>query len=709
MEKSRANFLTLLPIFVILLVLSFAFVGCGQDPKATKIEVKQDTIATEIVQNATLDFSNLVLVVTYDNNTTQEVAKNDEMKFSSIDTSTLGEKILTIEYLGLKTSVKILVTDEDGQVYFNVGFRKPQSITNFESYSTATDGDYAYTITGQNYLVGDDNPFVIQPIITAVDENLEPHDLDYIDCAYTFEVYNNQTATYDLINDYSNIVSIANDSYSFDFTEEAIDNIYRITLQPTDYETDSFSIVVKVVDGYNVHNTKELSVLDNNANTKSIWQEFKTANNISQDVVANAIILHDNMILTTQDIPSAYLYKQGDSDNDSALQGTLRDRVSIYTRDTAFGSTFTLYGNYFSIDASQIPLVNVARLKVLDPNRAAFAHSALISFGRDNAYCPDTKQGDNTVNSVKFVGNANRNEDEAGFGGIYMLQNSSNELTVKNVVASSFQTNINSMYNLDDWENTTRIESTKIYDSFSIMLGSYGSKYNIIKDSILKNSGGPLLLMTHVNPKDHPDSYYSTLSVENSVLETYASGSEAWFVGNKANTAATTILAADQLIAGTSQVLKSQGVLQTAKSFAPNNKANMMILFAAEGNPLANTTPIKGNVVIKDAEGTVIYSQDMNDPTYKATLQAINEATGGQGNKLPFFRSGNGALVTTTVDDNQQPTGLGKVTATGLVPLVTDSATPEDIQYAQNFFSGDHLGLYYAGGTLGVVLGYYDI
>ena len=79
MEKSRANFSTLLPIFVILLVLSFAFVGCGQDPKATKIEVKQDTIATEIVQNATLDFSNLVLVVTYDNNTTQEVAKNDEM------------------------------------------------------------------------------------------------------------------------------------------------------------------------------------------------------------------------------------------------------------------------------------------------------------------------------------------------------------------------------------------------------------------------------------------------------------------------------------------------------------------------------------------------------------------------------------------------------------------------------------------------------
>lgn len=698
-------------------ILTISYLGCQVEftinvvvnkGQPVSLELKEGTLKTTIKQNEQLDLSNLTLKVNYSlNGYFDYVLKNDDMQISTIDTSIVGSQILTIKYLGLTLEIEINIEPE----YDVIGFGKPQNLVNFENVSSISEGEDAYSITKQKYVIGDDNEFVINPIITVLDENYEPNNniLNYIDCDYKVEIYNESAGNYNVLDNYSDYLNIANDKFALKFTNQAVDKIFKITITPSEYNgIGSFYFEAKIVDGFNVHNSKELSVLDNNSLTINIWKEFKEKYNIPQNITPNKVILHNNMILTEEDLPKAYLYNAGDTDNSSALQGHLRDRKSIYTVDTSFGKNFELYGNYFTIDASGLPLVPIKELRRLDPSYPVFGHSALISFGRDNNYSPSTKQGNNIVNTVKFIGNGNRSEDENLFGGIYMIQNSSNELIVKNVIARSFQTNINTMYNRNndgtsDWENTTRIEKTKMYDSFSIMLGSYGTKNNYIIDSVLKNSGGPTLLMTHVNPHDNPDSFYSTVTIENSVVETSATGGESWFTGNGANSIVSKILAMDALIKGTSQVLKNAGQLDNAKTFVPNNKANLMVLFAAN-DPLANPYPIKGQMTVKDSEGNVIMSHNMADENYKAIMDVIGE----MGKALPFFQSCDGTLVTITTDGNQQPTGLGKVTQNGYGPLIPESATLEDYNYAKSFFKGDYLNLFYAGGALGAVLGYYN-
>lgn len=697
-------------------VACFSFVACGQEPE--KIEVKEGTIQTTVEINSQLNLDSVVIRVTYKDKSFKDVAKNSEMEFSNIDTSTVGDKTLTIKYLGLETSVTItVVASQETQVNV-VGFSKPQSLVNFENYRKEGTDENSFMIANKNYVVGEQNAFVINPIITIMDENDQPDTIDFIECEYKIELYNSSDDSFAVVEDYSDIVAISDDSYAFDFTANAVGNVYRISMQPALYEDlDPISFVVEVKEGYNVHNTKELSVLDNNPGTKSVWQEFKQANNIPENVETSSIILHNDMVLTMQDIPSDYYYKEGDSDiTDDAMIGKLRTRKSIYTRDTKSGETFTLYGNYFQIDASQIELVPIEEMKATDPDTENFGHSAVFAAGGDNDNCPTTLQGNVVIDTIKFMGNANRDEDTALAGGLLMVLSAANELTMTNVVARSFLTNLVATYmqSNGNWEVTTKIESCKMYDSFSNMLYYYGVKNNFIKDSVLSGAGGPVMNLVHVNPGSNKTTKYTTMEMQNTVAEAFVNGSEAWFAYNGATKIATDLLSTDTLISQTSKALSEnlQSVASIqAKTFSQNGKANFVCMFAAN-DPLGNSYPIMGKITIKDKNGDVVHIHDMQDSTYMQYLEGIKQVMPGAENLLPFFQSDSGVLLTCTVDASLQPNGLGKVTATGIAPLF-NPGTPSDlesenIQRIQNFFSGNYLGIYANGGKIGACVDYYN-
>lgn len=701
--------------------MCFAFAACDPTPKS--ILIKEGTVHTNIEVNQTLDLSNVVIRVTYSDNTYQDVTKNSEMQFSSVDTSEVGQKTLTVTYLDLQTQITINVVEDIESTYTVAGFEKPAFASLYQTNSSQVTDDpqtaedetkNAFFEAQKSYKVGADNAFIFKPIITGYNEDYDIVTMNSLECNYKVEEKTGNNYTELTGQNLTNVVTFNNATFGFDFENAAVGKTYRLTLTAKNYASfDPISFEVEIVNGYNVHNVKELSVIDNNAATKTYWSSYKTQNNIPQDLNIDTVVLHNNINVTMQDVPTAYKYVQGDADSSTVTLGKLRQRKSIYTRDTAYGSTFTIYGNYFTIDASQIALVPIEELKRLDPNEESFGHSSLFSFGGDNHDCPTTRQGNTVIESLKIIGNANRNENTELAGGLIMVLNSSDNLLLNNTVAMSFLMNLISTTETEHWEITSTIKNSKWYDSFSNMLYYYGVKNNFIENCILKDAGGPVVFLVHVDPDKNTTTRYSNIEIKNSTLQALVEGSEAWFQYNNAAPVATDLLAMGQLIQQSSAWAKADGVITTQKSFAKNNKANLMVLIGA-GDPLTNSSKVLCSVTIKDSQNNVLYTHSMSNPILDAYSAGINAAMPGAAAMLPFFQGANGSLTTVTVNAQLQPNGLGQVTQTGIVPLYTQgtasSITEQERALINSFFSGDYMGIYVNGiPSMGALAEYFDI
>ena len=88
------KFAKIFTMIAICFVCAFGFVACGKNP-IVSAAVKSGTLATAVVKNGTIDTSNVEVVLTYKDKATKTV-KAEDFKFSDVDTSTTGEKDLTI-------------------------------------------------------------------------------------------------------------------------------------------------------------------------------------------------------------------------------------------------------------------------------------------------------------------------------------------------------------------------------------------------------------------------------------------------------------------------------------------------------------------------------------------------------------------------------------------------------------------------------------
>ena len=685
------------------LCFGIVLTACGE-AKPVEISIKKNSVETVVEVNKPYDYSTLVVVVKCDDNSTKEVKKNNEMEIIEIDVTTVGTKTLTVKYLEFTASIEVEVVDDIETVYTVSGFQKPLSISAYQTTIAEEESKYSFKDTTRSYKVGDDNPFIFKPIITAITSAHKVVTLNYIPCTLTLERKNGDT--FESVADLTSVVTFDNATFGLDFSESAVGNIYKITISSTKTPSFTTNAIVEVVDGYNVHNEKELSVLNNNANTASIWSEFKTANNIPQDINTNAVILHSSLKITMSDIPSGYIY----GESDGVLNGSLKDRKSIYSRNTAENESFVLYGNYFTIDASEVELVNMEELRKLDPSHDATGHSALISFGGDNNDHPTNKQGNNRVDSLKLIGNANRSENTKNAGGLLMILNSSENFVVDNTVAMSFLTNLVTHNNNDNWENNTTISNSKWYDSFSIMAYYYGQKNNQIIDSILVGSGGPVLNLVHVDPSSNVTTRYSDMVIKNSQVETWVNGHEAWFAYNEATLIATNLFALNELFTQTSEAAKTAGIISKGKSFQKDGKVNFIGLISAN-DPLGNPVGIKGEIIVKDSADSIIMTYSMNNnAVLNNIIDNLKKVIADNVNNLPFFATNNS--VQTVTLDGQTPNGIGMITTPIFNPSLdyTASENADAKQAIIDFFSGDYMGIYTSGAlTMGAFVQYFDV
>lgn len=703
-------------ISAIMLVITFGVVlsACGEKP--VSIAVKDGTLDTELYVGESLDTSKLVLLVTYDNDKVKEVKyvdNSDEIQISNLDTQTAGQKEITITYNKLETTVTITV--EEGThipvIEYEVqSFSLPTFITDFESNSQA------FNLKNSTYKVGDDNAFLLKPtimgyeIVDGVRGQLTA--LSYVPATYKVEQKVDGEYTELLNENLTNVVQIDGQNFGFDFSDSAVGNTYKVTVTAQTLSgPSSISHEFEVVDGYNIQSKEMLAVIDNNALTQDDWAELKTQNNIP-NVDPDAVVIHGSYDVTNADFPKDYFYYEGDNDLGDKVpeaRGTLRNWKSLYSHDTKAGKTYTIYGNYNTIDASAIAFTPIDLIIANTGDTQPGGHSSLISFGGDNDDKPGTEQGNVHICDLSLVGNANRNENEASKGGLVMFITSSEDTHIENVVANSWFTNLIAIPNATGWENSTHVDNVKFTDSFSNMFYYYGIKNNYITDSTCLESGGPIFTLTHVDPAKNTDSRFSNMTIQNSHLETAVQGTEAWFVVNNASSVATNIFALNQLFEGTSAAALQAGAITQGKTFLKNNKANFVGLILSSGDPIANTNVIKGEIIFKNAEGETTYTYSMTNQVLSATVGMIDQVAPGASSKLPFFMGGN-QLATVIADAaTQKPTGLGWLPLAGneiYKPGQDETAN----QKLADFMSGDYMGIYLNGiPSLGAVIQYYDM
>lgn len=740
MKKLKTG-ICVLSIALIVCVCITIFTACNS-AQAVAISLKPESIETTVLVGSEHDLSTLVLKVTYDDGENKDIVKNKDMDITPIDTTKLGKQDLTIKYLDLQTKVEITVVAHKEDLYTIMGFETPSFYTEFKDTkkSASKDIDINFALGDSVYKVGDDNAFKFLPIITAVDDEGNTVTITEYTSKVTIKENEEELTGENL----SNVVSIDNTSSTFDFTPLAIGRTFDITVEPLEipdtatYGPITFS--VEIVDGWNVYNEADLSRVESNQHTLSIWADKKAENNID-DRYIKSVVLHNNLEIKKSDLPSDMFYPNNAPNHEGlVIAGTLKDSYSFYTRDIPEGETFSIYGNYFSIKTKNTGDDAIPMTEYLQRD-GKFSHSAMFSFGGDNNGNPGDRQGNVYIENLSLKGNGSResgaspNNHRALIGIISSAEN----FTMENCLTRAFTTHLITLgdYNYPGAENiTNNINNTKMIDSFQASMLAWASRNNYINDSIMKESGGPLIVTTHNDAEDGTHEYANIIA-KNSKLESLVGGAEAWFVKNGATEIITQLDALNVVFNNTSSALKSQSIgVEKISSFKKDGKFNF-IAINMEDDAISNTDPIESKTKIIDMSGNVISHQDMMNKTIIDFVNFNPAFSTGDITKTPFVFECGGSFVTfdinkdvsqmqsslaILIDDENVLNAVNSLMGTDykLIPISLDSWQDHDlckdsnlkniiVEKIANFFNGNYVNLYMGGQSLGATFEMFHI
>ncbi len=664
---------------------------------------------TQIVAGEDFDLSGVSAIVTFSDNSKKTVTLEDGLVLGELDTETAGNKTLTATYKGVSASIAVIV--EVKLDYTIVGTVLPETIPQFNA-NYKNPNLFRDVEATPVYKVGDDNPFRLTLTLKALSATMQQVNItSYVSTSRVYLVEGNSETL--LEGDALAAMVAINEAAghnSFDFTEAAIDKTFRLETRPLygvdGKETDATkSLTVLVVDAYNIYTAKELNLITN-TNSRDLpafgaakpqldmVNEFLANNSITRPEKLSGVVLHCDLNVTVDDIPAGYLVSYNDAG--TPTKG-FYDHLSVFIHalDSA-NPTFTLYGNYFTINSKTLPIVckngfggndddysssELFRFETSEAERAAKG----LSFDHNN-YKTRLENvllwgDDPTSNNVE--------DNPKNMLGLIAIKTRLNDMTLYNV---GVQRHLIAL--LPDYDNqNVTIEKARFFNSWQSHLYvwsdnmvqsdlgdganrdpegyySYYAPIKItIKDSELTKCGGPVIIVDN----DDTDKAYNKrsgaqITVDTkSVLYSYVAGTEAWFVANNMVALANQIKQLDYPISQTAAAYGVTAGITTLKNPGLENTQSCNLIYALRGNGSNN-----GSFKI---EGTI--DQDLsylNDPS--TMIGQFNAATGGQ---APIIESSGG--------------GTAFITDTGI-----QNHSPE-------LFRGDYLSLYYAG--LGIVVGYY--
>ncbi|MBE7067795.1 MAG: hypothetical protein E7381_00690 [Clostridiales bacterium] len=637
-------------------------------------------------------------------------------------TETAGNKTIKVvystEYGEKSKSFTITVKDEEVVLDSIDTFNTPAFLVAYraqiEAAKTQTESTeesvFFKNEMDEYYMVGDDNAFKVVPVADALDfDTGEITALTNVTVNSTVKVlvgnvYQTLTKsvkegaeyTYEYYNGETLLVTEDAKKNEFFFAPSAVGQIFNISILPdsTVYEvdsaTDAIVMAVQIVDGYNVYNTKELAVLDNSK--RESWVELKGQAGVA-NVDTNGVILHNTMALTATDIPEDFYYTLPEDYNvkyedengvsktpeewgmgrtflkqhfdnyatnpDDTPNGT-EDYVLIYQRAIGTGKTFSFYGNYFEVDASQIPLV--CAFKANRDNQGNqyvnnedtyetyygddFSNAVLFHITSQEQVwtCEDghVESSEEPLSECSTCGKAVTGSEEGEtfyFDNLAIRGNAQNkqlkvdvstEGAVQNKECLVYAGGIiltkinNTKAKLDNVRNynffipffankgaSIEYNRTKCYDSFQNAIFAWGNTNVTVNKSIFKRAGGPLVILQH----DLPDESDESLAIPHmqvsadSVMYSALSGSELWFKSVGATAIIPQFVQLDSLFMMAGKTIY-KGRKATDTTGIGEGKMNIVALLMRDGT---NATTALGSLA---AQGSFLYGDatDENAP-----------------------------------------------------------------------------------------------
>ena len=696
---------------VLMLVLSLAFVACRQ--KAIKNLEIVDGLERTCNVGDTLDFSNVKIKVIYNDGSSVEVGASD-VEFGNLDTSTPGEKDLTITYNEFSITVKITVKaveisggaggeggegGEDNKppyTVFDVSY--DANIASFlaaEGNKTKFRGE-----TNKNYIVGSENPFRFTLTLDVLDEELNAQVIDTYESTSKVYLVDGETETLlegTALAQYVVINETAGNN-SFDFTDAAVGKTFKLVTRPVVGATDDHTkaLVVDVVDAYNVYDEKELNLITNYSDGTIGWTEYKqldvvnafldSANIVRPENLAG-IVLHRPLTVEVEDLPSEYFYileeeveysyvdKSGANKTGTWAAGTkfLTDVLGVYSHILSDEAPeFSVYGNYFTINTNNLPCVapkghggNDNDLSGSEFFRFDVPGDLLVANGHDKYKVnfkgielrDDDGSDDDNSSSMKHM---------LGLLGIKTFRTLANYDQVNiysyfvsiHVNRDSQTTNINDCDFYNAWNNHILAWSDNSIDADNvdtIHANHTNITINVTGDSRIAKCGGPVIInLIHDPDKNAQAQSNIDVNIDESVeIYSYVTGQEAWFTANGASGIAMQIKQLNGLFPNSTYLFELPD--------SGENKFFNAIMVNMEYNAMGGTKDVDGSFAIGN---NVLLDMDDTAGTYgDQIVSAIaNHALLG---KAPIFRSSNGAVVFALLGG----------TAQGINPLTGEQAT----------------------------------
>lgn len=437
------------------------------------------------------------------------------------------------------------------------------------------------------YLVGDDNAFKFLPSLTQT--NIETGIYTTLTSFKTdTKVFlgNEELTATDLGNNRKafkkNDTLYVTESYTkneYEFAPAALNQTLTLSVKPDGAafgNAGDFNAVewtFKVVDGFNVTDSRQLCVLEQS--NRTYWNDIKAQLGLT-GVKPNAIILHQNTMITKDSIPSSMYYTLPDNYNikykytdDQSVEHSVKpedvpaeyggpftrtflwdDEWALFEYRMTSGSSFTIHGNFFDIDMSKMPLV-----AAFEPNGVSNipagmdtyygAYMSKTSFLEVRGVEGTVNAADETFNFSNFAvkGNAGvqmvtvdpsssiaRGGDSPVMGGGLIF--------VKSRYCHSNITNIHAHACFIPFfsrnETVVNYTNVKAYDSFQNALFVHSDSVNNLVNCHMKRAGGPLMILTQ-GEKDLGGGNYQPLipkvyADNDCVLESYVTGQSQWFV-----------------------------------------------------------------------------------------------------------------------------------------------------------------------------------
>lgn len=679
------------------IVCACMIVACdNKEAEIEKMIVKDGTLNTTIFINERVDTSSVIVEVTYKDSTKKEV-KSADLTFSAIDSSTKGKKQLTISYKDFSINVEINVLEpgtSDTVRKFSSGLiDEIKDNKSQKSTSGQKDNEWWTDFENRNktHVTGDDNPLdldIITEDIVRIDGVVKSLPVD-ANIVFTFKIWDETandwkellTETEDTAVKYATYIEGVTNT-TVDFTEAAVGKKIMITAElaeGTKYDTamlnsPSLTLETEVVDGYNVYNGKELSLFDN-ANEDNKWTAKKTEWGLN-DIVTNNLILQRNITLQDSDLPAFNFYTREelyDGDNlkyeynhggttyaEEHAIGSMKDDKGIYKRYLADDETFTVYGNYFDINAKDVTRCVYGVDKkdgrywwVDDTNgsKSYLSSQATLFYYRgvqknsEGNYDENVRngelyasQGEGFMIDANFVGNSAKSASPIESGGLILCKADSVNFTTQNTLVKDFNIawfNIRGM-NFDGAKYTSDATleekiiamegnkeknahfyclDNKIQNSYNSSFYFWGGPNVVIKNTSARKSGGPVILADHIGPglighfgpndSDYDDTKWiggtpTNIDIINCDLESLVTGQEGWFAtfGDLVTTLVQGIATTDGTFAGSNRtMLTKDAELKDNQDFL-----NMILIYKWGDKGVATDGSTRGYVRVFNTE-----------------------------------------------------------------------------------------------------------